>query len=675
MRHTPPPMDPGATQRRPSYRAILACALVAIVLPLVAFGIDTARHTGRVVRGVRVGALRLGGLDLEQARQRLAEHAAGFASDVVVVHVGEAEVKATLEELGFRVDVERTLENVMAGRRERGVTRLVSWFRSFASELDVGATADFDRSRVDALLERWNREIVPRPFEGAIAVKDGEPVAEPPRIGYVVDEAATRAAATEAASAIAQTEPGVERSFRVTLLPHHPLRDAALVDAALVRAKELVAGSLSLYIDRSELAISEKASRGKRKVPAKRPRAAGGREEPDQRITATFTKAQLLEALRSRLVDEPLAVEPYLDPAVLDPMLGDLRKVIEEPTTEPHFEIDPRERPLVVPGKLGRVVKSESVASALASAALVPERLAKLPIEPGAPPTRTTAELETLGIKMLVAKFTTSHPCCMPRVDNIHRIADMLDGAIVKPGELLSVNAIVGERTVEKGFKAAPTIVYGEMEDTIGGGISQFATTLFNAAFYGGYDIVERKPHSFYIARYPMGHEATLSYPKPDLVIRNDTDAGLLVRCFYTSRSITVKLYGDNGGRRVRRKVHPVHDVVKPPIEYLPDPTLEPEKVKVKERGQVGWTVTVSRILDFPDGSHRTEERKVVYQPRVRRVRVHPCKIPVGDKAYTGEKCPEDENAAAEAHEPIEVPAEVPREGVTAPDAPVEDEG
>jgi vancomycin resistance protein YoaR len=237
----------------------------------------------------------------------------------------------------------------------------------------------------------------------------------------------------------------------------------------------------------------------------------------------------------------------------------------------------------------------------------------------------------------------------MPRVDNIHRIADLVSGVVVKPGEQFSVNEHVGPRTTDKGFKAAPTIVYGEMEDTVGGGISQFATTLFNAAFHGGYDIVERTPHSYYFPRYPMGHEATLSFPKPDLIVRNDTRAGLWIHCSYTPTSITVKLFGDNAGRRVRRKVSKVRDVTRPPLEYLADAALDPDEEKVRERGQVGWTVVVSRIIEFADGTSRTEERKVVYQPRVRRVRVHPCKIPEGEKGYTGERCPEQEEAEAQA--------------------------
>lgn len=671
LRHIDSPMDRGALRRGRAQRGLIAFVALTVLATLLGLGVDAARYGGRVYRGVRIGRLNVGGMTTAQVRDTLTRHAEALAAESVEVELGEKRLTAKLGELGFHLDVERSIAEAMSARRGGGAGRIFAWLRSFTEEFDIAPVAGFDPERLGEAMTRWNDEFVTRPFEGAVAIKDGEAIGEPPRLGYVVDREATMMKAASSASSFAEDEPGFEKRLEVALLAHHPRRSDASVASALAVSRELVAGPISLYVDRNELAPSEPTKRGR----GSRGRSPTKREVAEERITVTFAKEQLVEAFRTRLVEEPLGIEPYFEPSVLDPMMGDLRKIVERPPVEPRFDIEPLERPTVVPGTLGRTIRADAVATALAIAARQPERVSKLPVEAGPRPERKTSELEALRITKLVAKFTTSHPCCMPRVDNIHRIADLVDGTIVKPGETFSVNALVGERTLEKGFKAAPTIVYGEMKDTIGGGISQFATTLFNAAFYGGYDIVERKPHSFYISRYPMGHEATLSYPKPDLVIRNDTDAGLLIRCSYTRRSITVKLYGDNGGRRVRRKVHPVHDVVKAPIEYIADDSLEPGKVKVKERGQVGWSVTVSRLLDFPDGQRRTEERKVVYQPRVRRVRVHPCKIPADDKAYTGEACPQTDIEAPEASDAIEAAADVPLDGVSAPDAPIEDEG
>lgn len=158
-------------------------------------------------------------------------------------------------------------------------------------------------------------------------------------------------------------------------------------------------------------------------------------------------------------------------------------------------------------------------------------------------PERDTAELNALGITDIVGQFTTKYPCCPPRVTNIKRFSELLSGTIIGPGERLSVNKAVGERTEERGFVPAPAIADGELADQVGGGSSQVATTLFNAAFFAGLEIPVYQSHSLAFSRYPYGREATINWPKPDLVIKNPTPYGVLIWVEATDTSITVTLY------------------------------------------------------------------------------------------------------------------------------------
>jgi vancomycin resistance protein YoaR len=192
----------------------------------------------------------------------------------------------------------------------------------------------------------------------------------------------------------------------------------------------------------------------------------------------------------------------------------------------------------------------------------------------------------------------------------------------------------------------------------VGGGVSQFATTFFNALFHAGYDILERQPHTYWFPRYPMGHEATLSWPKPDIVFKNDTNAGLLVKTSFTNTTITVKLYGDTGGRKVTSSVSERRDIVKPAIELLPNRDVAPDEVKVKDGGMIGWSVIASRIVTFSDGTKKEEKRKVTYKPKARRVEVHPCRIPAGEPGATGEKCPEPVDAEQPAEDEAQAHSE-----------------
>ncbi|MEU8817382.1 VanW family protein [Actinoplanes sp. NPDC048796] len=155
------------------------------------------------------------------------------------------------------------------------------------------------------------------------------------------------------------------------------------------------------------------------------------------------------------------------------------------------------------------------------------------------------------GVDQLIGTFTTYHPCCAPRVTNIHRIAELIDNTVVPAGGTFSLNDAAGERTKANGFVAAPAIVDGELEDQLGGGVSQFSTTLFNAAWFAGLDIEKHQPHSLYISRYPPGREATLDWRSIDNVIKNDTDAPFVIRARTTGTSVTVGIYGHTGDREV----------------------------------------------------------------------------------------------------------------------------
>jgi vancomycin resistance protein YoaR len=206
----------------------------------------------------------------------------------------------------------------------------------------------------------------------------------------------------------------------------------------------------------------------------------------------------------------------------------------------------------VRPGSPGREVDVDAATAQLRARVLRADRSAgaPLPLRTVEPPL-TTAQASAAGVRTLLGTFTTRFQAGQPRATNIRRIAELVDGAYVPPGEVLSLNGEAGQRTAARGFVADGAIVDGVLTDEVGGGVSQFATTLFNAAFFAGLPILEHKPHSFYISRYPAGRESTLYYGAIDVKVRNDTASGLLVRTRSTASSVTVELYGDNGGRRV----------------------------------------------------------------------------------------------------------------------------
>ncbi len=264
---------------------------------------------------------------------------------------------------------------------------------------------------------------------------------------------------------------------------------------------------------------------------------------------------------------------------------------------------------------------------------------------------RYLTEEEALAFQgsYLLGQFTTYHNCCENRVVNIQLMADTINGHVVMPGETFSINATVGQRTLEKGYLLAGAIIGAYVQccdrpENIGGGTSQFGTTFFNALFFAGMKDIEHQPHSLDFARYPDGREATMGWPHPDVVFRNDTDHPVLITTHhagYYGTSITVKMWGDNGGIVVtasdsgRRNSYSTSTVI-----YEGDRSLSPGQEVVHYAAYPGFTIDIFRHIAYPDGHTTTEKWTWTYSPQPKVVRVHPCRVPPGNPDYTGEACP-----------------------------------
>jgi vancomycin resistance protein YoaR len=225
----------------------------------------------------------------------------------------------------------------------------------------------------------------------------------------------------------------------------------------------------------------------------------------------------------------------------------------------------------------------------------------------------------------LVSSFMTSYPCCPPRVTNIKRAATLLDGRTIAPGAVFSMNAALGKRTLGRGFVPAPMISGGRLVDSVGGGISQVATTLYNAAFFAGLALLEHTPHSFYISRYPIGREATISWGGPELIFRNDWSAPVRMRVTATDSAITVRFYSLPLGRRVASRTGRPSSYVSPRTIVVVNHGLAAGTRRLAQpAGGPGFTVAYSRAVYRLGQLRRNERFRVRYQPQNAIVEIGP---------------------------------------------------
>jgi vancomycin resistance protein YoaR len=207
-------------------------------------------------------------------------------------------------------------------------------------------------------------------------------------------------------------------------------------------------------------------------------------------------------------------------------------------------------KPKVIPAVNGTTVVADDLKKAIEPVLTKPaaERTVTVQLT-GAKATFSTADAKKLGIKQVTGQFTTYFPYLPYRNINIGRAAAKMNGTLLKPGDVFSLNQVVGERTKANGFTEGFVIKDGMFRKELGGGVSQSATTTFNAMFFAGLKDIFHKPHGLFIDRYPPGREATVAWPGVDLKFQNDTKYGVLVQAYIvkgtpTRRgSITVKMW------------------------------------------------------------------------------------------------------------------------------------
>ena len=216
----------------------------------------------------------------------------------------------------------------------------------------------------------------------------------------------------------------------------------------------------------------------------------------------------------------------------------------------------------------------------------------------------STAKAQALGIRQKLVSYTTQMgESSSNRIHNVHLMADFIDGTLIEPGETFSFNDVVGERTAERGFLEGQMIIGSLVLPSIGGGVCQTATTLFNDAFELGLPILERTNHNLYLSHYPIGRDATVSWGGPDFKFRNDLKHGLLIKTTYTDSTLTFTFYGTPEHRRVVATTSPQVNWKGPSMNYAVDPSAPRGSVKVVDgTGEKGFDVSVDRKVYTADG-------------------------------------------------------------------------
>jgi vancomycin resistance protein YoaR len=530
-----------------SRRARIVTAAVAAAVAVPALGLTAAYATaGAVPRGTTVLGIDIGGGSRQRAeaalRAGLDARAAELAAPVAI-RVGEADAEITPADVGLAVDVPAT---VAAAARQRSLVTAVTGGAAVPPVVEV------DPVRLHEALAEVATEVGEAMTLPEIRFEETTPVPTYPEPGRGLDPGLSAAAV---ADGWLRAEP-----ISVPLVDIEPVTTAADVDRLVADlAEPAVAAPVAVTTPEGELTVAPEAI------------AAALRLTADERgeIVPEVHARDLRRALAEQLADletEPKDARITLangEPRILASSGGE--RVDVTGLAAALLEVLPRPAP--------RELSAEMVTVA---------------------PEVSSDEMADLGVKERVSTFTTYFDggLSSPRTQNIVRAAEQVDGALVLPGETFSLNGFTGPRGYAEGYVDAPVIIGGKLVPGVGGGLSQFTTTLFNAAYYAGLEDVEHTPHSYWFSRYPSVIESTIFYPTLDMKFRNDTGYGVLIDTSYTADSITVSMWSTKIWDEVRTEWSAKRDITSPRTQYL-----EPGPSCIATEGIEGFTQDAWRIF------------------------------------------------------------------------------
>ena len=195
-----------------------------------------------------------------------------------------------------------------------------------------------------------------------------------------------------------------------------------------------------------------------------------------------------------------------------------------------------------------------------------------------------------------IGTYTTNTTSNSKRNTNIRLAAEALNGTIVGPGQEVSFNDTVGQRTEAKGYQGAAAYNNGEVVQEIGGGVCQVSTTLYNAALKAGMKISMRRSHTFEPSYVTPGMDATVSWGGPDFRFINTSSSAIGIKASYSNQTVTVSIYGvpvleDGVTYSLEATKTETFDLPEP--HYEEDQTLQPGQEVVKSKGTQGsrWQV------------------------------------------------------------------------------------
>lgn len=580
--------------------ALLATLALAIAVAGGALYAWDAGHEGRVLPGVSVGTTSLAGLDRAQAVTAL-QAAYPYDEGRLILRTPDGDIVIPYAEVGRRVDADGVVDRAMVTGREGDIaSRVIGEVRLALDGVSLAPALVLDEALLAARIENAVYPLRHDPVDATIEMTGKGIAIGRSRTGRAADPAPAVAAAT-----VALADPGAPHEVVVpvaTSVVRPAVEDAAVYDAR----------GQAIRMART-ITIAGKGGTWKIKATTVRKWI---RFEPagDGTFVVALDEAQIPAALAkvAKAVKRPARSAEYLvarSGRIVGVVASSAGRKLDKPKTVDAIVAELAARAGgSVPTKLKVIT------------ALVPPKLG------------TDEAAKKAPVMSLLGSWKTWFPVSDRNYfgANIWVPAKLIDGTVLKPGQTFDWWNAIWPVTPARGFGPGGIIRSDRTDPTgaLGGGMCSSSTTLFNAAMRAGLDIGARYNHRYYISRYPLGLDATVSIVggrRQSMTFRNDMKNDVFIRGVRTRAGrigwVRYEIWGIPDGREVsisRPSVSNVRQATTRTVVVDTLPTGQREQVEYPSNGM---DVSVTRVVRAAGGRvlHRNTwvSRYVLWNGRI----------------------------------------------------------
>ncbi len=570
-----------------SYYPFYIQAILAVVIGLLLFGILSSillirfesNQRGRILSGVNMAGVDLSGLTVQEAALLLKQQITYQSAGSILIIDKEKSWLATPNQLGFGFDAEASAKAAYQyGRDQSLIQNFLKQLNSKNIQTTLPPVAYYNQTLAYQYLQNLANQIDTPVFEAKIEMKGVAVEVKSGQIGRELD---------------------IEASLKQ-------------LDQILMTMQD---GVVFLKVEETEPLIMDASAAAKQaEIILKEPLVIKLPEDIDQGGPWTITREELANLLVIERIEDDESADYHvgLDKDALIIYLTTLAPNLKREAVNARyiFNDDTRLLEVIEPAVIGHTLNVESSLTEIVAKVMEGEHEVTLQMDINNPDAKDDTTGEALGITELVHSETSYfYGSDSARVQNIRAASSAYHGLLIPPGATFSMGSQLTDISLENGFAEALIIVGGQTIKGVGGGVCQVSTTLFRAAFFAGFPIVERHAHAYRVGYYEQrsdgsrnpnlaGLDATVYFPLVDMKFTNNTPYWLLMETYMGNYSLTWKFYSTKDGRSVEWNTTGITNVIPAPDDlYRENPELDEGEIRQIDYAADGASINVTRAV------------------------------------------------------------------------------